>query len=547
MRGKLVCVGALVLLISFSAPGQDSNSVRVFGLEFTVISNAVIEAGNSYLKAIQIGGPECDDTGGGGTNEIEDLPFGVSVHLGEAQSGVYIYPGVECRADTRFMWGNAYGNLNGETNRLISSIKGTRVEWGRYNIEVDLTPLGATSYTYQVWSHGLLTLHATNQGALSAISTYSIEDYEPRVNPCVLTDLGPAALIEFPNGTQFGVGSPTNTGNFGRSGVGDRIFLIAEGATNHVNYLSRVDVFGSANLPSFQISDARLGMFGRPHKAMGAVNLTAANGRLSVGPFEPSTVSGGGDGLLVDFKNGAVRWSAQTAPFALQATNGYVLLSASGLGSSDSPSSRYWGPVGFDRSNGMCRLFADFVGLDASNSVLRVFRGETLSGTIVGANGTFMATLTDTNPVIAGWAAELDTLAVSIAEPTRVTAHDGAVLEGDRFEFAPYLSPVRIGQIHSAHIVAQGTAGFTITSEVTQEAPVPELRLQIDRAPSGLVVSWPYHRSIYVETRSNLLDGFTWDYQQPLFRDFRWFMPVNPTNAARFYSLRHIYWHYINP
>jgi hypothetical protein len=341
----------LVMVLLNATAIHAAESVRAFGLEFTVISNAVMTVDPEYpvLHVAQVGGPDCSDSGTG-TNEVPNLPFGVSVHLGEAQSGVYIYPDAECRTDYRSMWGNAFGNVSGETNQLISSVRGTRQAWGHYSIEADLTPLGATSYTYQVWSHGVLTLSVTNHGSLSAVNTLDVEDYNPRVNPIFLTDAGPAVLIEFPRGTVFGVsgdGSTGGTGSMGARGVGDRMFIIAQGTTNHVNYVSRVDVFGSADLPSFAINDARIGMFGRPHKALGGVNFTASSNRLTVGPLAYAGTNEPGDGVMVDFKNGAVRWQAQTDPFALQQTNAAFLLSTFAVGSSNQLFSAYLGPVGF--------------------------------------------------------------------------------------------------------------------------------------------------------------------------------------------------------
>ena len=547
MKWKLAWPLGLALLLAATTT-QAQESLRAFGLEFTVVSNAVLTIQDSYpaLKVIQVGGPECGQDGG--TNDLEDLPFGVSVHLGEAQSGVYVYPDAECRDDYRSMWGNAFGNVNGETNRLISSIKGTRLAWGEYQVEVDLTPLGATSYTYQVWSHGLLTLHATNQGARSFINTINIEDYDPRVNPILLTDTGPGALIEFPDGTQFVLSGDDSTGASGASGVGDRIFIIAEGATNHVSYVSRVDVFGSANLPSFNINDVRIGMFGRPHKALGDVNFAAAGGRLTAGPFQGTATNGPTNGILVDFKPSAIRWSAQTEPFTLGETNAQLLLSGSGLGSSDRPYiTRYWGPAGFTRSNGVLHLSADFSGLGSSDCVLRVFRGNSLAGTIPGASGAVLATLTETNPMITGWASVLDSLSISIAEATGITGHEGTILEGDRFEFAPTGNLMRIGRLYSAHLLAQGSPAITIVSEFTEEAPASELKLQIERVASDLMVSFPYHPYVYVLARTNFADGYVTRDAPAEYRDFRWHMPVYPTNSLRFYTLRHTQYYYIYP
>ena len=546
---EVACLLTTVFLLA-GLPARAQESVRAFGLEFTVISNAVIDFDPAYaaLQVTQLGNPACDYNSGD-TNDPPPAPFGISVLLGEAQSGVFIYPNAECREDNRSMWGHAYGNVNGQTNRLISSVKGTRVGWGNYSIEVDMTPLGATGYTYQVWSHGAILLQATNAGPLSAIDTLSVEDYDPRVNPIFLTDAGPAVVIDFPDGTMFGIASDQCTGCIGRAAVGDRFLIIAEGATNQIDHASRVDVFGSENLPSFAVQDARLGMFGRPHKALGSANLSAANARLTVAPFEAAGSEGPTNGVLVDFKNGAVRWAVQTEPFALQQTNAGLLLSALALGAFERPSTTYVGPAGFTKANGIVSLHANFTQINASNSVLRVFRDDSLVGSIQGAFSNALASLAQTNPLVIGWSATLDGFSFSLAEVALITGHEGTQLEGDRFEFAPLASPVRLGRFHSADVRGHGIDAITITSEVTEDAPLPELRLTIAGLPPDLVVSWPHHPEFYLLSRTNLMMGHSIaeSWRDMVFDDFRWYLPVNPTNTMKVYSLIHRYSYYLTP
>lgn len=549
MKGKWIWT-VMALMVLSGAATRAEDSLRAFGLEFTVISNALMTLNDEYpsLRAEQINAPECPDYGNGNTNEVEHVPFGVSVHLGEAQSGVYIYPDdAGCRADGLSLWGNAYGNVNGETNRLISSVTGTRESWGSYNVAVDLTPLGATSYTYQVWAGGTKTLHATNYGANSWVNTLNLEDYNPRVNPFFMTEMGPAVLIEFPHGTQFGVYGAASSGAPGVAGAGDRMIIIAEGATNQVNYVARVDVFGSENLPAFAINDSRIGMFGRPHKALGGVNFTAAGGRLTAAPFDGVITNGPTNGVMVDFKKGAVRWEAQTEPFALNGVDATFLLSASGWGTiSNRGTELYSGPVGLTRSNGLLHLSADFSGLDTSNSVLHVFRSNVLSGSIYGSNSTAIATLAETNPLVTGWAVTTQSLSISIVEPTRVTGHEGTILEGDRFEFAPVGSPLRIRYFSTSHFLALGMSGCTITSEATEELRLPEPRLEIERVPTGLLVSWPALGGYYAVVRTNLAKEPTAIFY-PQYNDPRSYVVIDPTNAVQFISLRHYYYYYSMP
>lgn len=287
-------------------------------------------------------------------------------------------------------------------------------------------------------------------------------------------------------------------------------------------------------------------MFGRPHKALGTADFAAANGRLRAGPFEPVVSSGWHSGVLVDFKQNAVRWTVGTEPFPLDNLDGHFLLNASGLAFSGSPSDRYWGPAGFTKSNGVLRLSADWSALDATNSVLRVFRSNELSGSIVGPSGAFLATLAQTNPLVTGWTVTTQALSISIAEPAVLTGYDGTVLEGDRFEFAPQESPVVVAYIKEAPILAQGITNFTIISESTEDYRVPEPRLQIDRAPTGLMVSWPYLDGYNPIMRTDLSQE-PYEYLPFYSIDFRSYVIIEPTNAMSFISLRHYSWYYSNP
>src|SRR6185295_9340163 len=158
-------------------------------------------------------------------------------------------------------------------------------------------------------------------------------------------------------GTQFRLADESQTV------AGDRIIIIAERATNQVDYVSRVDVFGSENLPAFAINNIRIGMFGRPHQALAEANFTAKGGRLTAERTPDSL----GAGVLVDFKKPVIRWQARTEPFALEETNAQIMVSALGLRSIDQPETpQYFGPAGFTRSNGVVNLSADFTYLYAS-------------------------------------------------------------------------------------------------------------------------------------------------------------------------------------
>ena len=538
MKWKLFLLSLAAVFMS-GIDVSAADPVRVGGLDFMVVSNAVIETtGPDSLKVLQVGGPGCDEYSNG-SNDVS-APYGISVELGESQSGVYISPDAGCRADNRSMWATAYGSIDGETDRPITFIKGTRVAWGLYRIEADFTALGATSFTYQVSCHGIVTLHSTNRGPSSWVSTIDVEAYNPRVNPFFRDGVVMGAVVEFPYGTRFGVED-------GGSGVGDQFFIIPEGVTNTVDYLSRVEIFGSGNLPSFSVGDPRLGMFGRPHKALGTVNFSAANGRLTAGPFGASDIQGPSDGILVDFKRGATKWAVQTEPFALDQPTAGLRLSASGVASYNLQEGFL--SAGFAKSNDVVSLYGDFYSF-SSNTLLRLYRGNTLSGTIQGPNLFRLASLAVTNPMVIGWVASPSSLTFSLAEPTVATAYDGGTAEADRFEFSAAESTNRIGVLDSAHVRGSDVGALTIISEVTEEPTVPELKLDITRAAGAVEVSWPYQRCpfYYLNVRTNVASYSYVGVDSPVVHnDFRWHLLVNPTNQAQFFYLQHAYGYYILP
>src|SRR5688572_29060344 len=125
-------LGVGLLLLS---RGGAAANFTVFGLKQTLLTNTVLNTNagcrlcveNASLAACP--DDECDPLDG----------FGVTVHLGEAQSGLFAYPDdadavqeVDSSFSGYLLQGLAYGSVEGVTNRWISSLSATRVEWGQY-------------------------------------------------------------------------------------------------------------------------------------------------------------------------------------------------------------------------------------------------------------------------------------------------------------------------------------------------------------------------------------------------------------------------------
>src|SRR4030095_5424188 len=164
---KRLVTGIGLFLLCCGAAGA-AEPFTAFGLQHSLLTNTVLTTGESpglRIENVSRLCPEepCDFLDG----------FGVTVHLGEAESGLFAYPDdagalyeaylVDIEFSGYRLEGLAYGSVDGLTNRSISSLWVTRVGWGQYMMSVDFTPLGATGYTYEVFSDGHRTLVATNR------------------------------------------------------------------------------------------------------------------------------------------------------------------------------------------------------------------------------------------------------------------------------------------------------------------------------------------------------------------------------------------------
>src|SRR5688572_8584331 len=109
---------------------------------------------------------------------------GVSILLGEADSGVFVYGYVtdDPRAGS-FVAGKLYGSINGETNRLICSMRCHEQRDGYHPVEIDFSALSPSLLTYQAFYEGALVAQSPPRpGQMVAYGNW-FDPLHPRVNP----------------------------------------------------------------------------------------------------------------------------------------------------------------------------------------------------------------------------------------------------------------------------------------------------------------------------------------------------------------------------
>ena len=127
-----------VLALALPQLGLANDPVVVFGLTNVALGEAVL-MGNVVTDL--------------GRNGVE----GVSILLGEADSGVFAYPDTaDYPLGGDYMLGKAYGKLNGVPDQLLCTVRGRKVDQsggdGVYPVAVDFSALGVTNFLAQVFN-----------------------------------------------------------------------------------------------------------------------------------------------------------------------------------------------------------------------------------------------------------------------------------------------------------------------------------------------------------------------------------------------------------
>src|SRR6185436_7241317 len=135
---------------------------------------------------------------------------GVSILLGEADSGVFAYP--DANHDPQggeYMIGKAYGKLNGVADQFLCSVRGHTVMqdsgFGVYPLTLDFSALGVTNFLAQVFSKNGALVWQREIGSRAPVLRTDFNGYRiQRANPFWRTPQGGiAAVVDFEWRTGF--------------------------------------------------------------------------------------------------------------------------------------------------------------------------------------------------------------------------------------------------------------------------------------------------------------------------------------------------------
>lgn len=419
---------------------------------------------------------------------------GLSVKLGEADSGLFFTPSTRATLEDGYsMSGHAYGKV-GFLNRRLSSVYCERTTWATFPLHFDFSPLGASQKTVFAYVGDVLVASSTFTG--SAVTVYSSSDSNlgPRVNPFwrapdgtfgALLELSTAAPVTLPSG---------------RGVNATRLYVRADNPIFDPEYVSRVDIYGGGGLPEFTALDERLGMFGNPHRALGKAAFNAKDGRLTVA----GCADAGTDGVLIETRNAAA-FQAGLRPVSLQRTGAVIVVSAT----SAPDRYRYYSPpvhlgaLTLENRDGSKELrmsfdeLAEFVRVDA------FVDGAHSGHAIVASTATAGLGTNDSRIVSVGVSGAAGTnhagLQIGFAKP--VTARlDGATLRGDQFLVSLHQPTNDVAAFSSLQMLACGTS-FTITAETAVALPAPDLAIR--RSGTNIFISWPAHALDFMGLQSS--------------------------------------------
>ena len=501
-------------------------SVVVFGLTNSVLGEAVITSGSSVYSALEV-----VDTGPNGMD-------GISIHLGEADSGVFVYPYAGNWGDyseSWFMLGTAYGRVNGQSNALVATLRGTKPYYETYPVEADLSPLAPQSLSILVWSNGVLVADATNSGPIGGVTVRSSSTLGPRANPLWrMPDGTVGALIEFTEGGYQPVVASIE-GPFGESEVfGNRIFIRANSPSNVVDFISRLDVVLGGGLTTFSLNDERPGVFGRPHRVLGAALIEPALARLPLTRMAQA-YPGEGFGVLAELR-GDRQLNLGLEPLALSNASAQLSFSLSGAAE-----------LHFRSSTNSLAVYPVFSGFDGYQPLnVFAYRQGILQGTASGTNFQTIGWIAvpDTNewPRIIGCGGSAQTnsdlaASFSLDRVVTFTGADGTELHGDYFRIAATNAKTYFTADASATLSATDVSAFAITSEDATFLPPP---LSIARQGAEYIISWPARNlPLVLESSPTLGQTFVPVEADVTFQDGRYRVGVPAAEQGnRFFRLR---------
>lgn len=477
-------------------PSSGGGDGIIFGLPHRSINFAQLDFQPEWFMGLSVvpeeGNP--DDT------------YGVSIGLGEADSGVFIYPDGN--------WGN-YGEnwfwdarAYGEQNELVSSVHVRKPNYEYYPVEVGLASLQPESVTIQVLSNDVVLAETVADGSGASFSVTGSKYLEPRGNPYWrMPDGSVGVLIEFMSPSvfqhEYGWGFSIN-GPFGEDFRGNRIFVRANNPRRTARHITRVDAIAGGGVPGFQITNERLGMFGHAHQALGPVAFGAGSGRLRIEALEPP---GQEDfaGVLVEAPGAASQLELDFEPVPLEETGSGLVFYLSGAMDADGV---MFSEMRITRELDEVALRFDFQALfgrtssNAPGVQAQVLRNGRLAGSAIfpGAVAVGTVALRDGQaPEVTGCRATINsngvpTMGLSFARTVTFKEPDGAELRGNHIRLTPLNASSPVRSMSSIAVEMMGHESITITAERSTPAP-PALTIQA--SGNELVVSWQEATGLY--------------------------------------------------
>jgi len=419
---------------------------------------------------------------------------GVSIVLGEPDSGVFLTPTTDYLEDGNWMVAKTYGRLNGADDTLLATIQGGRASDRIYPMTLDYSPLGPESVTYQVFYNGVLQREFT-RGTPLVVVDWGYAIY-PTVNPVSRRSDG--AL-----GTSLTMSTPVRFvfPEILSSGYGDQLFIRLNNPTNLPGIVSRVDVFGGGNLYDFSFNEIALGVFGREHQSLYGATLQAAPNRLRIDNFVNTNTP---PGMFIKLDRvGAL--DLQFEPFQLARSNSFLLLTA--IGSSGGDPGSALGTLRLDRQE--ARLSVGYEQPWAGDIQLVVLtNGAASYATNIPASDVIGV---DTSAMIRAITAQAKSVQnlpgyhVRFAQSTAITiASNGPPIMGDELRLlAGY--PSRMEHLNTLHLGGRDIGPIVITNEVAVAPPEEPVRLGIVRQAGNVVLTWPDPNRLFVLASANYL------------------------------------------
>jgi hypothetical protein len=527
LRSVPILMAVLLLPMTVSA---DAPSMTAFGLRVEAKANTALAADDNGFPVAVLA-------------PITSVPaptppqaYGMRIFLGEADSGIFGYPETDYNSEDYAMQGAAYGKLDGQPNQLLTSVRADLAYesytydgatyvyhlMGTYMVLANLSPLGASSLTYALYMGATQVVATTASSGQVFVDFYRAGYWgRPRVNPFwrmpdgsvgVLIELNNAARVVLPGQD---IENTWQTGN--------RIFIRANNPTHKVAYVSHVDATASVDLPWFSLTDARLGVFHRPHKALGQITFDAADGQLTLnnigaGDSEGTPTDGVAVELngavafavpwVVDLTDGAGSFAAALAPLRLETNGARLCLQALTVGGGNGI-----GTLELVRADGTLRLLANLAGNQLGVVVYN--QGQKVGQVVLPESARTLSVLSPSMvaPAITACGAR----AASASGPAGYSLHfdhltvfalsSGLTLAGDEIQFQALQTAANDGgatltnslpapSLQTFLLTAAQVPAITIVGETLCPLEVPAISQH--REGDLFVVSWCDPNQIYI-------------------------------------------------